>query len=152
MMKKNKISKIPLPKSWSQRVRSVMLHIISLAQYTITYTRSWAVDSRITRVRLKAENNRLRQHVSLLTEEIRSAIHHDILQFCARVLATVSNENPDSSIASLKSRRIGFVGVVAGSNAVWLIHDSNSTQLWSSSPWSRPIDGRYRICDSTRYS
>ena len=48
-----------------------MLHVIALGQYTVVYTRSWAIDGRIARVRLKAENDHLRQQVALLTEEIR---------------------------------------------------------------------------------
>ena len=62
---------IPLPSGWSRRVRSAMLHIISLAQYAMAYTRGWAVNSPLARVRLKAENERLRQLVALLREEIR---------------------------------------------------------------------------------
>ncbi len=52
---------IPLPRGWSQCVRSAMLHVISLAQYATSYTRSWAANCRLERVRLKGENNRLRQ-------------------------------------------------------------------------------------------
>ncbi|MCP4249283.1 MAG: transposase family protein [bacterium] len=48
-----------------------MLHVIALAQYAVAYTRGWAVNGRIGRVRLKAENDQLRQQVALLTEEIR---------------------------------------------------------------------------------
>jgi hypothetical protein len=48
-----------------------VLHVIALGQYTVAYTRSWAVNGRIARVRLKAENDGLRQQVALLTEEIR---------------------------------------------------------------------------------
>jgi transposase InsO family protein len=48
-----------------------MLQVISLAQYAAVYTRSWAVDSLNGRVRLRAENERLRQEVALLREEIR---------------------------------------------------------------------------------
>ena len=48
-----------------------MLHIISLAQYALAYTRGWAVNSQVARVRLKTENDRLRQQVALLSEEIR---------------------------------------------------------------------------------
>jgi hypothetical protein len=47
-----------------------MLHIIALAQYAVVYTRGWAVNSQVARVRLKAENDQLRQYVPLLTEEI----------------------------------------------------------------------------------
>ncbi|HUU97469.1 MAG TPA: hypothetical protein VM487_17170, partial [Phycisphaerae bacterium] len=48
-----------------------MPHVISLTQYAIAYTRGWAVNGSIARVRLKAENDHLRQEVALLTEEIR---------------------------------------------------------------------------------
>ena len=48
-----------------------MLHVIALGQYAVAYARSWAVNGRIARVRLKAENDHLRQQVALLTEEIR---------------------------------------------------------------------------------
>ena len=62
---------IPLPRSWPQRVKSAMLRVISLGQFSMAYTRGWAVNSPIGRVRLKAENERLTQQVALLTEEIR---------------------------------------------------------------------------------
>ena len=64
-------SKIPLPRGWPQHARSAMLHVISLAQFALAYTHGWAVNSQVTRVRLKAENDRLKQHVAWLTEEIR---------------------------------------------------------------------------------
>ena len=32
--------RIPLPKGWPTRVKSAMLHVISLAQYAAVYTRS----------------------------------------------------------------------------------------------------------------
>lgn len=62
---------IPLPAGWSEHARSAMLHVISLAQFALAYTRGWAVNSQVARVRLKAENDRLRQKVAWLTEEIR---------------------------------------------------------------------------------
>ena len=62
---------IPLPADWSQHARSAMLHVISLAQFAVAYTRGWAVNSQVARVRLKAENDRLRQQGAWLTEEIR---------------------------------------------------------------------------------
>jgi hypothetical protein len=43
---------ISLPKSWPKDVRSALLHVIALAQYATTYTRSWAVDSMNGRVRV----------------------------------------------------------------------------------------------------
>ena len=63
--------RIPLPRGWPQHARSAMLHVISLAQFALAYTRGWAVNSQVARVRLKAENDRLRQQAAWLTEEIR---------------------------------------------------------------------------------
>ncbi len=71
MTKHGNRSRIPLPAGWSQQARSATLHVISLAQFALAYTRGWAVNSRVARVRLKAENDRLRQQVAWLTEEIR---------------------------------------------------------------------------------
>lgn len=48
-----------------------MLHVISLAQFTLAYTRGWAANSPNSRVRLKAECNRAQQEISLLKEELR---------------------------------------------------------------------------------
>ena len=63
--------RISLPKSWPKHVRAALLHVIALAQYATTYTRSWAVDNMNGRVRLKAENDRLLQELALDREEIR---------------------------------------------------------------------------------
>jgi putative transposase len=65
------LPRIDLPRAWPKRVRSATLHVIAFAQYAAAYTRSWAINSRIARTRLKAENDRLRQEVALLSEEIR---------------------------------------------------------------------------------
>ena len=64
-------TRIELPRGWPRRVKSAVLHVIALAQYAMTCTRGWAIDSPIARLRLKAENDRLRQEVALLMEEIR---------------------------------------------------------------------------------
>jgi len=71
MTKQANQSRIRLPSGWPQHVKSAMLHVVSLAQFALTYTHGWAANSQVARVRLKAENDRLRQHVALLTEEIR---------------------------------------------------------------------------------
>ena len=63
--------RIPLPRGWSNQVRSAVLHAISLALFSLTSTRSWAVNSWNARVRLKAEYSRLRQERALLQEEMR---------------------------------------------------------------------------------
>ena len=62
---------IPLPASWPLCIKSAMLHVISLAQYALSHTRGWAVNCRIARVRLKAENDQLKQELALLSEAIR---------------------------------------------------------------------------------
>ena len=62
---------IPLPRAWPSRVKSAILHVISLAQFAIAYTRGWAADSINTRVRLKAERDRALHDNALLREEVR---------------------------------------------------------------------------------
>ena len=62
---------IPLPRGWSSHVKSAMLHVISLAQFAMAYTRGWAANSPNARVRLKAEHDRAQQEVALLNEELR---------------------------------------------------------------------------------
>ncbi len=63
--------KIPLPKGWKQHVRSAVVHAISLAEYAVVYTRSWAADSTNGRLRLKAQLDRASQEIALLREEMR---------------------------------------------------------------------------------
>jgi hypothetical protein len=63
--------KVSLPKSWTDNVRSAILHVIALAQYATVYTRSWAANSLNERVRLKVENDRLHQEAALSQEEMR---------------------------------------------------------------------------------
>ena len=36
--------RIPLPKGWNRHVRSAVLHVISLAQFAVAYTRGWTGD------------------------------------------------------------------------------------------------------------
>ena len=71
MSKSEESPKIPLPKGWKQHIRSAVLHVLSLAQYAAVCARGWAADSVDSRVRLKAESDRLTQKVALLREEIR---------------------------------------------------------------------------------
>src|SRR5258708_18853999 len=71
MRRIKKPADLRLPKGWPSRVRSALLHVISLAQYAAVCTRSWAADSTNARVRLRAERDRLRQELALLQEEVR---------------------------------------------------------------------------------
>ena len=71
MSRKTTPPTIPLPRNWTGHIKSAMLHVIALAQYAITYSRSWAADSINTRVRQAAEIDQLRQEVLLQKEETR---------------------------------------------------------------------------------
>jgi transposase InsO family protein len=60
-----------VPRNWTRSIRAALLNVISLAQYALVYTRSWAGNSRSQRVRLVATVNQLQQEVALLREELR---------------------------------------------------------------------------------
>jgi len=67
----SRVSTLPLPHGWPRRVRSAVVHAISLAHFSITATRGWAANSWNARIRLKEENDRLGQEIRLLLEELR---------------------------------------------------------------------------------
>ena len=71
MSQATKTPKLHLPKFWSSRRRSALVHVMALAQYAVVYTRSWAADSRNTRVRLRATIGQLQQEIALLRAEVR---------------------------------------------------------------------------------
>jgi transposase InsO family protein len=62
---------VPLPVQWPKNARLALLHAVSLAHLALTRTRSWCANSRLARVRLGSEVDRLREEVALLREEIR---------------------------------------------------------------------------------
>ena len=62
---------IPLPKSWPRSVKSAMLHVISLAEFAMAYTRGWAANCPNARVRLKVEVERLKGELALRDEQER---------------------------------------------------------------------------------
>jgi transposase InsO family protein len=70
-MEPSRIGTPSLPRGWPRRVRSAVVHAISLAQASLVTTRGWAADSWNVRVRLQEENIGLRHEVSLLVEELR---------------------------------------------------------------------------------
>ncbi len=43
MVKRTNPLRIRLPRGWPQSVKSAMLRVISLAQFSMAYTRGWAV-------------------------------------------------------------------------------------------------------------
>ena len=60
-----------LPRLWPHHVRSAVLNVIGMAQAALTVTMSRSANRWNERVRLKAENGRLRQEIALLKEEMR---------------------------------------------------------------------------------
>ena len=62
---------LSLPSGWPRNVKSAVLHVISLAQYAIVATRGWAADALNPRARQAAEDDRLKQEIQLLREELR---------------------------------------------------------------------------------
>ena len=70
-MTTRKLPRISIPESWPSHVKSAILHIISLAHFSITHARGWAANSVSKRVRTTAEDDRLHQEIALLREELR---------------------------------------------------------------------------------
>src|SRR5204863_8536774 len=62
--------KLELPRSWQAKIRSALLHVVSLAKYAAISTRSWAANSANARVRGKAEMDRLQEENAQLRTEI----------------------------------------------------------------------------------
>ena len=62
---------IPLPHQWSGRIRTAIIHAISLAQFALTAARARPAEKRASGSRRERELERLRQEVHLLREELR---------------------------------------------------------------------------------
>ena len=63
--------RIALPNGWGEHVKSAVLHVISLTQFSAAYTRGWAANSPNERMRPRVRNDRLQAENVLLREEIR---------------------------------------------------------------------------------
>ncbi len=63
--------KICFPRSWKRRVKSSMLHAISLARYCMASIQGKAATSRSPRACLQARIDQFEQDNSLLQEELR---------------------------------------------------------------------------------
>ena len=63
--------KVPLPKGWPRRVRSVVIRTICLARFALTVARGRIAKALDARVRLQQDNERLRCELNLLHEESR---------------------------------------------------------------------------------
>lgn len=66
-----RVPTLRLPVDWPAVTRSGVLHAVALARLALVSVRGWGADSRLARVRLAAENDRLRSEVALLREELR---------------------------------------------------------------------------------
>ena len=71
MARNGRYSSLSLPRSWSRRVRCAVLHAISLARLAVASARGRTSDGTRRRTRLQQANDRLRQEVALLREELR---------------------------------------------------------------------------------
>ena len=63
--------KIPLPRRWNRRVKSVVLHVLALSHYAFTSLVARASHAPKRRTRVQAEIDRLQQELALLQEELR---------------------------------------------------------------------------------
>jgi transposase InsO family protein len=61
---------IPLPSDWPALVQTALLHAIALGHFGVTHIRGWCENSRLERVRLIGENERLRCALALTREQM----------------------------------------------------------------------------------
>jgi len=71
MSKRSAFQGVRLPKDWPEYVKLAVIQSIALAHRAITYTRSFAINSSIERVRLAGEPDRVQNENVLLREEIQ---------------------------------------------------------------------------------
>ncbi len=60
-----------LPRQWNTRVRSAVLHVVSLAHLALTAARAQAIERHRARTHHFSKLDRLRQELNLLREEMR---------------------------------------------------------------------------------
>jgi hypothetical protein len=56
--------RIPLPRHWPRRVRSAVVHVVSMSNVAFTVSRTHAENQFNARIRVQAENDRLWREVS----------------------------------------------------------------------------------------
>jgi hypothetical protein len=71
MNKQGPFHGIPLPKDWPQHIKLAVIHSVALSHRAITFSRSFAINSSIERVRLAGELDRVQNENALLQEELR---------------------------------------------------------------------------------
>jgi hypothetical protein len=62
---------LPVPRQWSEQVKSAFIHVISLASSAFTSTCALASKRRATVTRMKAELAQAYQEIALLREELK---------------------------------------------------------------------------------
>jgi transposase len=62
---------IPLPRRWTKTVRAAMLHVISLAQFSLACAEGQLARKKARRNRLRAAHDRALQELELLRQELR---------------------------------------------------------------------------------
>jgi len=65
------LDRVALPDNWPEVVKTAVIHTVSLSHMAIIWTRSWAVNSPIARVRLAGQLDQTKNEIALLKEEIR---------------------------------------------------------------------------------
>ena len=68
MSKLSAFQGVPLPKEWPEYVKLAVIQSVALAHRAITYSRSFAINSDIERVRLAGELDRAQNEIALLQE------------------------------------------------------------------------------------
>ncbi len=147
---KNQAPAVPLPQIWPDFVKSALLHVISLAQFAAAHTRGCATDSINARVRLRAENDRLQEEVSLLREEI-----HIKDARMARIDPYRRPQYPLTermAILELKAARSWSLEQTAQKFLVTAIRPtaSRATSRATAGRGARPAQGRGRWCGAKR--
>ena len=61
----------PLPPHWPATVKSSVLHVMSLAKYSLVYNRGWSADSPSRRIRDRANQDQSDAQIELLHEITR---------------------------------------------------------------------------------
>ena len=62
---------LALPNGWPRRVRSAVIHAVSLARLSLITARGWAAEHRDAHVRRRAQIDQRDQRIALLEEELR---------------------------------------------------------------------------------
>ena len=76
--------RIPLPSGWPLRVRSAVIHVISLAHYSLTSTRSWAANNWNARINGILKSERVHDRAYQTRDEARLDVFYYIEGFYNR--------------------------------------------------------------------